>query len=129
VPKTYSCPVELAVDVIGGRWRTVILSQLKEGVHRYGELRRRIPGVSEKMLTQRLRELEADGLVSRRDLGTVPPHVEYDLTEEGRSLAPVLQALYDWGAARAERTGQTVLDGASPGARGQRGRHPDGRQT
>jgi DNA-binding HxlR family transcriptional regulator len=107
VAKRYSCPVELAVDVVGGRWRTVILSHLKEGVHRYGELRRLIPGVSEKMLTQRLRELEADGLVSRRDLGTVPPHVEYDLTDEGRSLAPVLQALYDWGAARAARTGVT----------------------
>ena len=105
MPKRYSCPVELTVDVIGGRWRTVLLSHLKEGVHRYGELRRLIPGISEKMLTQRLRELEADGLVSRRDLGTVPPHVEYDLTDEGRSLAPVLQALYDWGVGRAERTG------------------------
>lgn len=105
MPKRYSCPVELTVDVVGGRWRTVILSHLKEGVHRYGELRRRTPGVSEKMLTQRLRELEADGLISRRNLGTSPPHVEYDLTEEGRSLAPVLQALYDWGVARAARTG------------------------
>ncbi len=105
MPKRYSCPVELTVDVVGGRWRTVILSRLKEGVHRYGELRRLIPGVSEKMLTQRLRELEADGLVTRRDLGTNPPHVEYDLTDEGRSLAPVLQALYDWGVRRAARTG------------------------
>ena len=105
MPKRYSCAVELAVDVIGGRWRTVILSHLKEGVHRYGELRRLIPGVSEKMLTQRLRELEADGLVTRRDLGTAAPHVEYDLTDEGRSLAPVLQALYDWGVERAARTG------------------------
>ena len=75
---------------------------------RPSELRRLIPGMSEKMLTQRLRELEADGLVARRDLGTVPPHVEYDLTGEGRSLAPVLQALHDWGAARAARTGTEV---------------------
>jgi DNA-binding HxlR family transcriptional regulator len=109
VPKQrYSCPVELTVDVVGGRWRTVLLSHLKEGVHRYGELRRRMPGISEKMLTQRLRELEADGLVARRDLGTAARHVEYDLTDEGRSLAPVLQALYDWGVARAERTGVTI---------------------
>ncbi len=108
MPQRYSCPVELTVDVVGGRWRTVLLSHLKEGVHRYGELRRRTPGISEKMLTQRLRELEADGLVIRRDLGTVPPHVEYDLTDEGRTLAPVLQALYDWGVARAERTGVRV---------------------
>jgi DNA-binding HxlR family transcriptional regulator len=100
--------VELTTDVIGGRWRTVILSRLKEGVHRYGELRRLVPGISEKMLSQRLRELEADGLISRRVRGTVPPHVEYDLTEEGRSLAPVLQALYDWGVARAARTGVEI---------------------
>jgi DNA-binding HxlR family transcriptional regulator len=106
--KRYHCPVELAVDVIGGKWRPVILAHLKEGVHRYGELRRRMPDVSEKMLTQRLRELEADGLVTRRALATSPPHVEYALTEEGRSLAPVLQALYDWGTARAERTGTPV---------------------
>jgi DNA-binding HxlR family transcriptional regulator len=108
VTKRYSCPVELTMDVVGGRWRTVILSRLKEGVHRYGELRRLVPGISEKMLSQRLRELEADGLISRRDRGTMPPHVDYDLTEEGRSLIPVLQALYDWGAARAARTGTPV---------------------
>jgi DNA-binding HxlR family transcriptional regulator len=102
--KRYHCAVELAVDVVGGKWRPVILAHLKEGVHRYGELRRRMPQVSEKMLVQRLRELEADGLVVRRDLGTSPPHVEYELTAEGRSLIPVLQALHDWGTARATRT-------------------------
>ena len=100
--------MELTLDVVGGRWRTILLSYLKEGVHRYGELRRRVPGISEKMLTQRLRELEADGLVVRRDRGAVPPHVEYELTEDGRSLAPVLQALYDWGEARARRDGIDV---------------------
>ena len=108
MPERYSCPVELTVDVIGGRWRTVLLSRLKEGVHRYGELRRLVPGISEKMLTQRLRELEADGLINRRDLGMVPPHVEYELTETGRSLAPVLQALYDWGLSRARAEGIDV---------------------
>ena len=107
MPKRYSCPVELTVDVVGGRWRTVVLSHLKEGVHRYGELRRLIPGISEKMLTQRLRELESDGLLTRHDRGTVPPRVEYHLTDEGLSLTPVLQALYDWGVARAARTGVT----------------------
>jgi DNA-binding HxlR family transcriptional regulator len=106
--KRYHCPVELAVDVVGGKWRPVILAHLKEGVHRYGELRRRLPQMSEKMLVQRLRELEAAGLVAREDLGGNPPHVEYRLTDEGRSLAPVLQALYDWGSARAARTGATI---------------------
>jgi DNA-binding HxlR family transcriptional regulator len=106
--RRYSCPVELAVEVIGGRWRTVILSLLKEDVHRYGQLRRRLPELSEKMLAQRLRELVADGLVARTDLGTPAPHVEYRLTDEGRSLAPVLQALYDWGLDRAARTGAVI---------------------
>ncbi|MBB4692360.1 winged helix-turn-helix transcriptional regulator [Paractinoplanes abujensis] len=108
MPKRYSCPVELTVDVVGGRWRTVLLARLKDGVHRYGELRRGTPGISEKMLTQRLRELESDGLITRRDLGTTPPHVEYELTDEGRTLIPVLQALYDWGVARAARSGADV---------------------
>ncbi len=108
MPERYSCPVEFTVDVIGGRWRTVLLSWLKEGVHRYGELRRLVPGISDKMLSQRLRELEADGLITRRDLGTVPPHVEYELTGTGRSLAPALQALYDWGLSRARAEGIDV---------------------
>lgn len=106
--KRYHCPVELAVDVVGGTWRPVILSHLKEGVYRYGELRRRLPGISEKMLVQRLRELTDAGLVERKALSSKPAHVEYRLTEEGLSLVPVLQALYDWGIKRAERTGVEI---------------------
>ena len=112
--KRYGCAVEIAVDVVGGKWRPVILAHLKEGVLRYGELRRLIPGLSEKMLVQRLRELEADGLVARHDHKTTPPHVEYRLTEEGLSLAPVLQALYDWGTARAVRNGIAIDQPARP---------------
>ena len=108
--KRYYCAVELAVDVIGPKWRPVILAHLKEGVHRYGELRRRMPAVSEKMLVQRLRELEADGLLTRQDHQTKPPHVDYRLTEEGRSLATVLQTLHEWGTARAARTGVAILE-------------------
>ncbi len=106
--KRYHCPVELAIDVVGGKWRTVILAHLKQGERRYGELRRLMPDVSEKMLVQRLRELQEAGLVARREFDTVPPRVEYSLTGEGASLAPVLQALYDWGLARAERTGTVI---------------------
>jgi DNA-binding HxlR family transcriptional regulator len=101
----YNCPVELALDVIGGKWRTVILAHLKQGPHHYGELRRKVPGISEKMFGQRLRELQEAGLVARVE---VPPHVEYSLTEEGRSLGPALQALYDWGLRRAARTGTVI---------------------
>ena len=102
------CPVELTLEVIGGKWATIVLAHLKEGVHRYGALRRRMPDVSEKVLVQRLRGLEARGLIERRaDHGT-PPGVEYWLTEEGLSLVPVLEALYAWGEERAERTGVVI---------------------
>ena len=101
----YNCPVELALDVIGGKWRAVLLAHLKQRPHHYGELRRKMPGISEKMFGQRLRELQDAGLVSRTE---VPPYVEYALTEEGRSLGPALQALYDWGLERAARTGEII---------------------
>ncbi|MEV6323877.1 helix-turn-helix domain-containing protein [Nocardia sp. NPDC051787] len=106
--KRYNCAVEVTVDLIGGKWKPVILAHLKEGVHRYGELRRRMPTTSEKMLVQQLRELEFDGLVHRTVFDTVPPQVEYTLTEEGRTLVPVLTALYDWGEQRAARTSLTL---------------------
>jgi DNA-binding HxlR family transcriptional regulator len=94
---TLPCPVELTLEVIGGKWATVVLAHLKEGVHRYGALRRKMPHVSEKFLVQRLRALEAKGLIVRRSDGGTPPGVEYRLTEKGLSLAPVLEALYAWG--------------------------------
>jgi DNA-binding HxlR family transcriptional regulator len=92
--KKYSCPVELSLEFVGGKWRTVILSWLKEAPHRYGELRRRIPGLSDKVLTQRLKELQAFGLVSRN------ANI-YALTPRGESLRPILGALYAWGSAAA----------------------------
>src|SRR5437763_1160712 len=107
VGRRYYCAVELTIDVIGGKWKPVILAYLKEGVHRYGELRRRMPDTSEKMLTQQLRELEADGLVRRVAFEGPRPHVEYRLTEEGATPGPALRALYDWGERRAASTGVT----------------------
>ncbi|NYI90371.1 DNA-binding HxlR family transcriptional regulator [Amycolatopsis endophytica] len=104
----YHCPVELAVDVIGGKWAVVILAHLKESEHRYGELRRRLPGISEKMLTTRLRELEAAGLVERIAAEGKVPAVTYRLAPEGRELAPALQILYDWGERRAKREGVPI---------------------
>ncbi len=105
--KRYFCPVEVTVDLIGGKWKPVILAHLKEGVRRYGELRRLMPSTSEKMLIQQLRELESKGLIRRTVFETVPPQVEYDLTEEGWSLAPILTALYEWGEKRSAREGIT----------------------
>ena len=95
--KTYNCPVEAAVDVFGGKWKALILWWLQQRTWRFAELRRQIPGITEKMLTQQLRELEADGIVERRVYATVPPKVEYSLTERGLELANVLKPLCEWG--------------------------------
>ena len=105
--QTYNCPVEAAIDVIGGKWKAVILWWLYQRTRRFAELRRKIPGITEKMLTQQLRELEADGVVSRKVYPTVPPKVEYSLTEYGRSLKRALQAICEWGQKHMERTGAT----------------------
>jgi len=92
------CPVEATVSLIGGKWKCVILWHLHtEGTLRFSELRRRIPGVTQRTMTNQLRELEADGLVHREVYPQVPPKVEYSLTRMGRGLGPVLMALKAWG--------------------------------
>jgi DNA-binding HxlR family transcriptional regulator len=103
--KTYNCPVEAAVDAFGGKWKPLILWWLQQRTWRFAELRRQIPGITEKMLTQQLRELEADGIVDRRVYPTVPPKVEYSLTEYGYSLKRALRAICDWGHNHMERIG------------------------
>ncbi|MET8800903.1 helix-turn-helix domain-containing protein [Nocardia sp. NPDC004568] len=97
----YSCQVELAMDTIGGKWAVVILGYLKEQPRRYGELRRLVPEITEKMLTQRLRELEAARLIERTVHEAPVRTVTYRLIDPG--LRPVLQALYDWGGTLAAR--------------------------
>jgi DNA-binding HxlR family transcriptional regulator len=103
--RTYNCPVEAAVEVFGGKWKALILWWLQQRTWRFAELRRQIPGITEKMLTQQLRELEADGIVDRRVYPTVPPKVEYSLTEYGRSLKRALRAICDWGRNHMVRIG------------------------
>jgi DNA-binding HxlR family transcriptional regulator len=96
--KTYGCPVELSLEFVGAKWRTVILAWLKEAPHRYGELREKIPGLADKVLTQRLKELEALGLVVKKRIAKDRAAQAYSLTARGESLRPVLDALYAWGS-------------------------------
>ncbi len=91
------CPVHFTLEKIGGRWKPLLLFNLMGKTLRYNELRRALPKVSEKMLIQHLRELEQDGLLARLAHPVVPPHVEYSLTPKGQELAPILNAMAQWG--------------------------------
>lgn len=93
------CPVSRTVKVIGGKWKPLIIYHLSEGVRRNGQLRRAIPEITQKMLTQQLRELEGDGLVEREIFPVVPPRVDYRLTDLGKSVLPILDAMASWGVA------------------------------
>ena len=92
-----ACPAEVTLGVIGGRWKVLILYHLFDGVKRFSELQRALPGVTQKMLTQQLRELEGDGIVSRTVYPQVPPRVEYAMTPLGKTLQPVVKAMCRWG--------------------------------
>ena len=93
-----ACPVEATLEKIGGKWKGVTLYHLLDGTKRFNELQRQVGGVTQRMLTRQLRELEEDGLVNRKVYAVVPPKVEYSLTERGRTLEPILLALRDWGS-------------------------------
>ena len=95
--RKFSCGVEVTLAIIGGKWKPVILAHLKQGALRYGELRSRIPALSDKMLTQRLKDLEESGLVRRRKSGGRGAPSSYELTALAQSLRPALEALNDWG--------------------------------
>lgn len=93
----YGCSVEATLDVIGGRWKGVILFHLLDGTKRFNQLQRLLQGCTQRMLTLQLRELERDGVVQRTVYAEVPPKVEYSLTEFGRSLEPILLLMREWG--------------------------------
>jgi DNA-binding HxlR family transcriptional regulator len=96
--KEYACSFEIAMDLIGGKWKPIIIWHLgTKGTKRFNELRKLLPQITQKMLTQQLRELESDGLVERRVYPQVPPKVEYSLTGSGESLMPILRMMCDWG--------------------------------
>lgn len=102
--KVYHCNLEVTLEVIGGKWKGLVLYYLILGPKRTSELKRLIHNITQKMLIQTLRELEADGLVSRKMYNQVPPKVEYSTTELGQSLEPILRALCQWGDGYADKT-------------------------
>ena len=103
--KAIGCPAESTVDIIRGRWKLMILRELCAGTVRFGELRRALKGISEKVLTQHLRELERDGIMTRVAYDETPPRVEYSLTAAGQELKPIIDALHAWGIAHAPKAG------------------------
>ena len=91
------CPVEATLALLGDKWKVLIIKQLLERTKRFGEVNKALTGISQKMLTQQLRQMEKDGLVKREVYAEVPPRVEYSLTEVGISLKPILEAMHRWG--------------------------------
>lgn len=98
-----SCPVEWTLEVLGGKWKCVILWHLLKRVRRFGELHKLIPGATQKVLTAQLRQLEREGLIERKVYAQIPPKVEYSITPYGLSLSPVLESMCKWGVTHRER--------------------------
>ena len=103
-----ACPVETTLMLIGDKWKVLILRDLMPGTKRFGELKKSIGNVSQKVLTAQLRDLEEKGLVSRKVYAEVPPRVEYSLTELGKSLTPILDAMREWGENYKAQSRQTI---------------------
>ena len=108
--RAYSCGLEIALSVVGGKWKPIVLFHLNSGPRRFGELKRLVAGISEKVLIQQVRELAEDGIIVRRDYREVPPRVDYEMTEFGKTLAKALMPLCALGDANRERIDGLLLD-------------------
>ncbi len=106
--KNYHCAMDITMDYIGGKWKTIVLWYLKDGTLRFGELKKQIPDITEKMLSIQLKTLEEDGLIKRKVFAEVPLRVEYSLTDFGKSLIPVLDAIAKWGRTLGQAKGKKV---------------------
>ena len=93
----YFCPVDLTLQIVGGRWKGIVIWNLREGKLRFGELKKALLSINDKMLSQVLRELEEQGVVNRKVFDVMPPKVEYSLSREGKKLLPIMQAMSDYG--------------------------------
>lgn len=116
--RIYHCALDITMDFLGGKWKAVVLWYLLPGPQRFGGLAKSIPEITEKMLSLQLKDLEKDGLVARKVYPEAPPRVEYSLTPDGKSLAPVLKAMAKWGRGKAQAEGtmiETPLTGPEAG--------------
>jgi DNA-binding HxlR family transcriptional regulator len=110
----FQCPVKLTADIIGGKWKPLILFYLEGETRRFSALQRLIPGMTKKMLTQHLRELERDEIIRRKVYAEVPPRVEYSLTKHGESLKPILKLMSAWGNRHRARYGVAKVEAHTP---------------
>lgn len=108
--RLYTCGVDVAVTALGGRWRTIVLARIKEGARGFAELRREVPGISEKMLSAALRDLMKAGFIQRNEVRKRPLEVQYVLTDEGRGMAPALARLNAWGEKFADHHGLKLAE-------------------
>jgi DNA-binding HxlR family transcriptional regulator len=106
--KEYHCAMDITMDYIGGKWKTVVLWYLRKDKKRFSELRKLIPNITEKMLSLQLKDLEKDGIVGRKIYPEVPPRVEYFLTDFGKTLIPMLDEIAKWGRSLAQSKGKMV---------------------
>lgn len=106
--KVFHCAMDVTMNYIGGKWKTVVLWYLRDKTLRFGELKKQIPEITEKMLSIQLKHLEDDGLIKREVYAEVPLRVEYSLTEFGKTLRPVLDAIARWGREHGENTGRVI---------------------
>lgn len=107
--KYYDCPIEATFKVIGGKWKAISIYYLIDDAKRFGDLMNLLETVSARMLAKQLKELEADGIVTRKLFGEVPPRVEYSLTDYGRTLLPLINAICEWGEERLQKTGEKAV--------------------
>jgi DNA-binding HxlR family transcriptional regulator len=115
------CPIEVALEVIGGMWKVIVVRELRTGTKRYSELHRGLGSATHKMLAQQLRQLERDGVIDRKVYPQVPPKVEYSLTPLGRELGPLLDSMGDWGRRVIDRRAVPPAKRPAPAARAGRG--------
>ncbi|MBK7850457.1 MAG: helix-turn-helix transcriptional regulator [Bacteroidetes bacterium] len=106
--QTFHCALDVTMNFIGGKWKTVVIWYLRKDKKRFGELKKHIPDITEKMLSLTLRQLESDGLVERTVFAEVPPRVEYSLTAHGKSLLPLVEEMAAWGRKKTKEEGQMV---------------------